>query len=276
MQSRHQNCAITMTTWPFVLSLAILVANDFWLKTDYPGPLTGKLSDIAGVALVTMLALASRVRPAVVLAGIAAAFAWWKSPLSQPLIDAVNGWSPIAIGRTVDYGDLFALLVMPPCVAVARQPARFKLPGETVRRFLRVPLIALTAFSLLATSSRPAQMVHDIRAFETSAPLEREAIAAALAAAAKENGLECTECATPESKGTYGGRNLWLGYEFLDGYSLRLRTQAYPHGEKGNRKLDRLALDIKRRLRRITPGLEYSERLGEDWRDARPTQRPLD
>lgn len=275
MQSRYRHCAATMTTWPFVLSLMVLVANDFWLKASHPGPVTGKLSDIAGIAVVTLLALGIRLKPAAVFVATAAAFAWWKSPLSQPLIDAVNAASPVAIGRVVDHGDLFALLVMPLCMGVARQPDRFKLPGEAARPFLRVPLMVVTVFAMVATSRIPAQMVHDIRTFETSAPLERAAIAAALADVARQYGLECNDCAAPESKAQYHGRNMWLTYDFIDDHSLNLRTGAFPHGEKGNRKLDRLALDIKRRLRKITPGLEYTERLDDPLRARSPDQQPV-
>ena len=47
-----------ITTWPFVLSLVALLLNDFWLKRAAPGVVTGKLSDFAGLAIVTLLLLA--------------------------------------------------------------------------------------------------------------------------------------------------------------------------------------------------------------------------
>jgi hypothetical protein len=50
-----------LTTWPFVLALTTLIANDAWLKSAWPGLITGKLSDVAGIAVVALLAL-SRLR----------------------------------------------------------------------------------------------------------------------------------------------------------------------------------------------------------------------
>ena len=46
-------------TWPFIVSLAVLIANDTWLKAYYPGLITGKLSDIFGIAVVTIPFLAA-------------------------------------------------------------------------------------------------------------------------------------------------------------------------------------------------------------------------
>ena len=51
--------ASVITTWPFVASLAVLLLNDFWLKRAAPGVITGKLSDFAGIAIVTLLLLAT-------------------------------------------------------------------------------------------------------------------------------------------------------------------------------------------------------------------------
>jgi hypothetical protein len=40
---------------PFLAALAVLLINDIVLKAAFPGWLTGKLSDLAGVAMVGML-----------------------------------------------------------------------------------------------------------------------------------------------------------------------------------------------------------------------------
>ncbi|WP_235047824.1 hypothetical protein, partial [Pseudogulbenkiania ferrooxidans] len=47
--------------------------------------------------------------------GLALAWLWWKSPMSTPAIQSFNTALPFAIARTVDYGDLIALWVLPLC-----------------------------------------------------------------------------------------------------------------------------------------------------------------
>jgi hypothetical protein len=84
------------------------------LKAAFPGFITGKLSDIAGLAAFYLFAMAVvPVRRVVVGMVIAVGFAFWKSPEAGPFIAMVNGVSPLRVGRVVDAGDLFALLVLP-------------------------------------------------------------------------------------------------------------------------------------------------------------------
>lgn len=95
-------------------SLALLVLNDWVLKAAFHNAVTGKLSDVAGVAALALCLralLPARRTVACVLAG--AAFALWKSPAVEPLIDGWNGLGWMAIGRVVDWTDLAALLVLP-------------------------------------------------------------------------------------------------------------------------------------------------------------------
>lgn len=88
---RLQNVTTLTVSWPFVTSLALLLLNDLILKSEMPGLITGKLSDFAGIAVVGMLAAGLRVaRPTLALGLVAAAFAWWKSPASQPFIETVQ------------------------------------------------------------------------------------------------------------------------------------------------------------------------------------------
>jgi hypothetical protein len=76
-----------LASWPFLLFLTALLLNDWWLKRAFPGLVTGKLSDFAGIALVGTLAMTiwpSHVFRAAAI--IAAGFIWWKGPLSQTAI----------------------------------------------------------------------------------------------------------------------------------------------------------------------------------------------
>jgi hypothetical protein len=98
----------------FLCALTLLIANDWLFKPLFHNALTGKLSDVAGVfafAYFWSVAAGRRHTTIHVLVGIA--FAIWKSPLSQPAIDAWNALGLMPIARVVDAGDLLALAVLP-------------------------------------------------------------------------------------------------------------------------------------------------------------------
>ena len=104
----------------FLLALAVLLANDLWWKAAFHNWLTGKLSDFAGLFVVVVLAATFRPRDMRGIAiATAAAFTIWKSPLSQPLIEAWNAVGPYRIARVVDCSDLLALAVIPVAVRYA-------------------------------------------------------------------------------------------------------------------------------------------------------------
>src|SRR5438552_2623668 len=92
------------------LLAAVLLLNDFVLKPALHNWLTGKLSDFAGLAAITIF-LAAIWPHHVWRVGVSVAllFTFWKSPESQGLIDLFNAIAPIQIGRTVDWSDLAAL-----------------------------------------------------------------------------------------------------------------------------------------------------------------------
>ena len=143
-----------LTSVPFLLSLGVLALNDFVLKGAYGNALTGKLSDFAGLFAFSLF-LCAFVPPrrwsCVVLAG--AWFTFWKSPLSQPLIDAWNGSGAFEIARVVDYGDLLALAVLPmsALLVARRRPA----PAPRWPAYA----MALIALVLFTATSRPRRVV---------------------------------------------------------------------------------------------------------------------
>ncbi|HEY0159557.1 MAG TPA: hypothetical protein VGF28_19880 [Thermoanaerobaculia bacterium] len=105
----------------FVTGVAVLVLNDFVLKPLFGNWATGKLSDVAGVWAFGYFVMAvTGWRRSVVAAIVAAGFTFWKSPAAEGLIESWNGVAWPAIGRTADWSDLLALLVLallPPVVA---------------------------------------------------------------------------------------------------------------------------------------------------------------
>jgi hypothetical protein len=134
----------------FLLALAVLLANDLWWKAAFHNWLTGKLSDVAGLFVVVVLATAFRpARAGAIAVTTAIAFTVWKSPLSQPLIDAWNAAAPYHIARVVDYSDLLALAVIP----VARRYVGLARPLAPAA--FRYPIVALALLAILGTSKAP-------------------------------------------------------------------------------------------------------------------------
>ena len=96
-----------MTSPLYLASIALLVVNDLWLKYAWPGLVTGKLSDVAGLFAFAVFWSTITRRPALSCSAVAAAFVLWKSPLSRPLLE----WLPVT--RVEDPTDLLALAVLP-------------------------------------------------------------------------------------------------------------------------------------------------------------------
>jgi hypothetical protein len=259
-----------LLTWPFLVSLALLLLNDFWFKQAFPGWWTGKLSDVAGIAVVTLplMAIWPGHRWRVMLA-VAVAFAAWKSPLSQPLIDFANVHllAPFSarIGRVVDYGDLLALLVMPPCALVAREASRFSPGGAASSRILRIPVLLATVLGITATSMMPVAQEFQIRKMDAAAELNRPGVALVLADVAREFGLECLDCESPRPDRQYRGSKIGLRYEYPDLRSVRITVYAtresffFGGGDWDDLRL--ITRSIKQRLPRVDADIEYVEQL---------------
>jgi hypothetical protein len=137
-------------------AVAVLVLNDWVLKPAFHNALTGKLSDVAGVAAFALFwaALFPRHRLHAFLM-TAAGFVVWKSPASQPLIDAWNALGLGAIGRVVDWTDLLALTVLP--LVYRYDPRPIAIP-----RLRRVtgPAVALACVLAFGATSRVRPLVY--------------------------------------------------------------------------------------------------------------------
>lgn len=252
-------------TWPFAFSVSLLLSNDFWLKRAWPGIVSGKLSDFAGIALVTLLALATAPRHRIrVFVTIAAAFAFWKSPSSQPLIDAVNLWSPMKIGRVVDYTDLLAPAVMPACAAVAARPERFAIRGHALRRVLFPPMFAAALFGIMATTLLRLPFEYEFRLEAPGAMLERARIAEAIQAFAADEEMTCGDCADLNTHGSYSRSALDMRFTYPDVNRLKVYLTATAEGvfffSAGADKVAAKAMrKLHRRLKKIHPDLKLEQ-----------------
>jgi hypothetical protein len=254
--------ANTLTRWPFLAALTILLLNDFWLKSQFPGLITGKLSDFAGIALVALPLLAAFPRRArAIYLGIAAAFLWWKSPLSAPLIDFANDVLPYRIGRVVDYTDLLALLVLPFCSHATREVC---VESGRLRRALAVPVIAIAVFATAATSMPPApQVVLIIRPVYAENVLDRAVAAEAIESVMKDFRLPCIECARRERNGTYRSDDVTIYYYFGGSNSVYFQIYWFngAWGDGEERRAARIKEALKVEFTKRFKGLEAVEPL---------------
>lgn len=130
---------------PFLVCLAILLLNDFYLKTEYHNWLTGKLSDFCGLFIFASFwtALFPN-KKRIVYFSTALLFVIWKSPYSQPFIDLFSH-SLYPIYRVVDITDLISLLIL---------PISYYFNQKNFFRFKLSPILlgVITIFSFCATS----------------------------------------------------------------------------------------------------------------------------
>jgi hypothetical protein len=261
-----------ITTWPFLLSLTLLLLNDGWLKAAHPGFVTGKLSDFAGITVVALLLLAIYPRRYLRIAGgLAMGFLWWKSPASDGFIEAFNQLGWFRIGRTVDYGDLTALAVLPLCRALNVRRDRYAIPWPLLRRALLFPIMAATLFGILGTSSIPTVHEYVVRPIAATETLQRKAVADVIYAVATAYGLTCRDCQIATEAGNYSDADrdsrsgVTLRYKFLNTHAVSFHITAYPSGivfgTAGSQKAHELREAIKRALAERFKGLEYIEPL---------------
>lgn len=253
------------TTWPFILALAILLLNDWWLKSAYSGVVTGKLSDFAGLAVVAILLLAAfPYRASAVYVAVSVSFLWWKSPLSEPFIQFVNEWAPWTIGRTVDYTDLIALSILPACRRMVALSTRYSLPWLSVRKFLTIPVIAASLLGVMGTSVIPARQEYVVRQSDTSIELRRNEVSEVISNVAASIGLVCVNCAHTTEFRKYHWKGITMTYSFPTKNSVLFAIEVFPNGLFSGpdyESADALRNSLKAHLADRFQGLEYVEQL---------------
>jgi len=248
------------TSWPFVLALVVLLVNDWLLKQAYPGFVTGKLSDFAGLAVVGLPLFAAFPRHArAIYLALGGAFLWWKSPASSAFIASINEMLPMSLGRTVDYGDLIALAVLPLCAHFAASELRSALSSDALRRWILPPVLVAALFGVMATSYSPAvRKDFEIRALESSAPFPRDGIVEAITKVARSRGLKPAKPNPPHWEGAFEGRGVLLTYTFKGATEVAVGIQP-SGGSVGYKegKAEKLRDEIKKTLSLRFNGLEF-------------------
>lgn len=140
----------------FLLSLLILILNDFYLKNTFHNEFTGKISDFTGIFSFSFFffVLFPKYTRVITLC-ISVFFIWWKSPFSRILIDSWNSIGLFQIARVVDYSDLWALIMILPAYIL------FRKEKLVVYHFSPVIPMILCGFAFIATSTSKPEPISE-------------------------------------------------------------------------------------------------------------------
>lgn len=139
----------------FLLSLLLLLLNDLWLKYAFPGWITGKLSDFAGLFAFAFFFSAFIPKYRLYVHVITAlGFIFWKSAWSEPVLVFIREHIDAQFYRVQDMTDLFALLVLPLSYIVTLSGVEgfLRTSDKKPLQFSRIPLrpVYITGISTLA------------------------------------------------------------------------------------------------------------------------------
>jgi hypothetical protein len=210
----RQRPGTTLTSAPFLIVTMTLILNDWWLKGEFPGVVTGKLSDFAGIAVLAIPMFAAMQRRAwLVYLLLAAGFAWWKSPLSASFIALASEWLPMRIGRVIDYSDLMALCLLPYWQWLATSRPSRHVSSSRLRRQLLIPVSVVALLGVMGTSKVEHQQGFTIRTLGTQV-LSREDVVRVIFDTAKAEKFECIDCTQPLQSGDFKGSSNGMYYKF--------------------------------------------------------------
>ena len=132
----------------FILGLIILIVNDHYLKPEFPGIITGKLSDFAGLYIFPLFfSVFFPDKKKLIYISTFIFFIYWKLPQSDVFIEFWNNYAIFKIGRTVDYTDYIALSILP--ISYFYKPKKVKLQHS---RLLTFTIASISFFAFCATS----------------------------------------------------------------------------------------------------------------------------
>ena len=204
------------TTWPLLLSVLILILNDHVLKYAYSGIVTGKISDFAGIFLIVLVSrelFPKKIKTISLVVMIL--FSYWKSPLSQNLIDFINSYSPLEFIRTVDYSDLFAFVIIPLAHLVYEKREKY-LVEVNVKELLKVPAIILTVLGITGTSVLLPHHKYEIRKESSTESIDIDEAIEAIKNVTNSHNLICKKCEPGDNAGLFEGNEIRLEYRVLE------------------------------------------------------------
>lgn len=133
----------------FLLSVLLLLVNDFYLKDSFHNEITGKLSDISGLFafpyFISLFFPKNIKRNYFIVAFL---FILWKSEYIEPVLIWFQSIG-FGLNRTVDYTDLYALFILP--ISYFYWYSKSKIIIQTPNVFKPI-VICICSFAFIATS----------------------------------------------------------------------------------------------------------------------------
>jgi len=259
--------ARTLTSWPFLASLTVLVLNDLYLKFAFSNWLTGKLSDFSGLFFVSLLMCAICPRSKFsALAGLAVGFCLWKSPLSEPFIAAVRNLGLVSFGRVVDYTDLIALSVLPAAAYVTGSNSRKIICIEALRRCAAVPILLVTALAVGGSLSETHYYNFTIATTKSGRQFDTAVAATAISNVAAQLKLKCTQCEHPEESASFQDNFVEITYKIENRQKIRFEIIGRPrlfYFDHTETSIRIFKVHLMSALERKIKNLEYISRLPE-------------
>jgi hypothetical protein len=139
----------------FILSVIVLLCNDFYLKQAYGNAITGKLSDFVGLFAFPFFfscLFPNWKKHIHILTTIL--FVWWKSSFSQFFIDGAN-WAGIPMGRVIDFSDNMALV----SILVSYFILKLDIGYKNIKPALLYCITFVSSFAFIATTLPPKSIV---------------------------------------------------------------------------------------------------------------------
>jgi hypothetical protein len=212
-------------SWPFFVSLAILLINDYYLKATYSNWLTGKLSDFAGIFLVSLVLFAlmpSRIRVCGCI--VTTLFALWKSPVVEPFVDFVRASGITNFGRVVDYTDLIALIMVPLAAFVSKTWKPAKPIRPRLQSAFALPAITLFVFAVTGTSIATFTETYTIQKSAQDAVDDPQDVLKVLNLVAEEHGLRRVEGDETSHSGQFTNKYFTVTYSIDSDARMEVRT----------------------------------------------------
>ncbi len=155
----------------FILALFLLIANDFYLKANYPSWITGKLSDFTGIYIFSIFfgyLLLSKLRSikslVIYLITISFVFTIWKigpiTEIFEPLFIKTGLPMPY---KTTDPTDLFCLPVLLFSFLQLKKHmghGYYEIHKGLIKKLSLISLLILSTFSIMATSPLPTKVIN--------------------------------------------------------------------------------------------------------------------
>jgi len=256
---------VLLLSWPFLLSLVLLITNDLYLKYAYPGWLSGKLSDVSGLFLLTyfLFGIFPKAKwPSTAL--VVFSFAFWKSPYSQWLIETINNMTAVNIGRVVDYSDFLAFAVIPVAWFSKIRRSHSELPNFP-RKFAALPVVLIAVAAITGTSVLMPFGEYSIRNSDLEHRVDDSAIVATIRRVTDNYELECESCEPWPDEAYYFNEDMdfWFKIdETINGIQYRISVSKMngfllPKPDYG--LFDRFQRDLKREMGNLSPNMELVE-----------------